>query len=180
MDSNALPTRKNLQLTKQSLTLAQKGHHLLDLKYNALMQELKRAEKSANEIREKLQNLLSAAERFLIVAKMELGQENVSVIWESVPWGNPPTLPPYKINETCVALDQAYVIWQQIFTEQQKLSELEETIISLKSRTHRTRKRVSALRNITIPEYETRAKNITEQLEERERDEMSRLKVARR
>ena len=175
----ALPTRRNLQLTKQNLIFAQKGYDLLDIKYNALMRELKRIEKAANESREKLQILLSTAEHVLTIAQIELGQGKVAEIWESAPWLNCERYPPYKLHETCAALDEAFLSWQQIFEEQQKLAVLEDSISRLNARIHRTKKRVFALRNITIPSYETRVKHITEHLEERERDEMSRLKVAR-
>jgi len=178
MDANALPTKRNLLLAKQSLILARKGHDLLDMKYNALLRELKRAEKTANKIREKLHRLLFIAERALVIAKMEIGEGKFQEIWELISWDSLPNLQ-YKLYETCAAVDEAVLAWEQVFSEEKKLAKIEETLTNLKARSNRTKKRASALRNIAIPSYEQRVKYITDQLEEHERDEMIRLKVAR-
>jgi V/A-type H+-transporting ATPase subunit D len=158
-----LPTKKNLLVAKQNLLLARKGHGLLDMKLNALMRDLKKAEKAAAELREKLEKVLDAAERALIIAKMETGEGiNISEARE--------------LNETNIAYDEAYFIWQKVFAVQEELTKAEEAVAQIKIKKTRTKKRVSALQNIKIPYYEKNVKFISEQLEERERDEMMRLR----
>ena len=44
----------------------------------------------------------------------------------------------------------------------------------------KTQKRANALKNITIPAYETLTKDISNALEEKEREEFTRLKVIKR
>lgn len=44
----------------------------------------------------------------------------------------------------------------------------------------KTQKRANALKNITIPRYETLTRDITNALEEKEREEFTRLKVIKR
>ena len=44
----------------------------------------------------------------------------------------------------------------------------------------KTQKRANALKNITIPKYEPLSKDISEALEEKEREEFTRLKVIKR
>ena len=44
----------------------------------------------------------------------------------------------------------------------------------------RTQKRANALKNITIPHYTQLAKDISEAVEEKEREEFTRLKVIKR
>jgi len=140
-----------------------------------LMREKKRVEKIANEIREELRRLYSIAERAKVIAEIETREGKVQEILETA---TKESLP-YKLNETCAALDEAFFAWEQVLSEEKKLTQLEEAIAKLKSRISRTKKRASALRNIVIPTYEKRVKFISERLEEHERDEMIRLKTAR-
>jgi V/A-type H+-transporting ATPase subunit D len=170
-------SKKNLILAKQGLTLSQKAHDLLEIKLGALFHELKRVEKIVRGLHGELQKILSAAERARLAAEMEIG-EKVAEIWENTQWES--INPPYKLKETCVALDEAFFAWQQVFLLKKKLAEAEEKIANLKIRANRTKKRAAALRNIKIPEYKRRVKYIADRLEEHERDEMVRLKVARK
>ena len=58
-----------------------------------------------------------------------------------------------------------------------KLSTIETSAIRLATNIKKTQKRANALKNITIPTYEAIVKNITNALEEKEREEFTRLKV---
>ncbi|MDR0272250.1 MAG: hypothetical protein LBI27_02910 [Clostridiales bacterium] len=167
---DALPTKKNLILAKTNLTLARKGHDLLELKQNALTLELKRTEKIANELREEVKKLFLLAEHALTIAKMENG-EKICELLETNTLNN--------FFETTAASDEAFFTREMFLSKESELKKIEETLSQLKIRVKRTKKRVSALRNIAIPMYETRVKYISNQLEEHERDEMIRLKTAR-
>ena len=160
---DTLPTKKNLLTARQNLLLAQKGHDLLDMKLNAIMRDLKKAELAVIELREKMEKILTIAQHALIVAKMEVG-EGIDISESR------------ELSETCIAYDEAYFAWQKVFNIREELMLLEDAVEELKTRKNRTKKRVSALRNIKIPVYERNIKYITEQLEERERDEMMRLR----
>jgi len=176
LDTN--PTKRNLLLAKQNHALAIKGFYLIDMKYRALNRELKRKKKAAKILRESLLKLEFAAENAVAKAIAKTGFEKFHSIWENILWESP-ARPAYKLNETNIAIDEAFNIWLNVLASRQKLAAIEEEIARIKARTHSTRKRAAALKNIKIPQYERRIKYITEQLEERERDEISRLKVAR-
>ena len=177
MNADDLPTKKNLLNARQNLTLAKKGHGLLEMKHNALLRELKRTEKTANEIREKLQTLQQKAEHVLTISKMESGEDKVLEIWKNLQWGSAMKKPVYDLTETGASLDEAYILYEEVFFEKHRLAEIEKVLAQLKIRTQRTKKRAAALKNISIPKYEARIKYISTQLEEHERDERIRLRA---
>ena len=57
---------------------------------------------------------------------------------------------------------------------------VENAAIRLAANIKKTQKRANALKNITIPKYEALTKNIQNALEEKEREEFTRLKVIKR
>jgi V/A-type H+-transporting ATPase subunit D len=61
-----------------------------------------------------------------------------------------------------------------------ELSEIEDSVYKLAMEVKRTQKRANALQNIQIPKFRSLVKDITEVLEEREREEFFRLKVVKR
>ena len=54
---------------------------------------------------------------------------------------------------------------------------IENAAYRLASNIKKTQKRANALKNITIPRYEALSKSISDYLEEKEREEFTRLKV---
>ena len=61
-----------------------------------------------------------------------------------------------------------------------KLSMVENSAYRLANSIKKTQKRANALKNITIPHYEDLSKSISNALEEKEREEFTRLKVIKR
>lgn len=168
-----MPTKRNLILAKQNLTLARKGHDLLEIKLGALLRELKRAEKTARELREKIEKIFSSAQRARVFVEIEIGRELADEIFAR-DWNLEKI--PYTLTETCVVFDEAFLAWKKIFLLQKELSEIETEIARQKARATRIKKRAAALRNVTIPAYEQRVKHISVYLEEHERDEMVRIR----
>jgi len=60
------------------------------------------------------------------------------------------------------------------------LAEIEDSVYKLAREIKRTQKRTNALKNIQIPKYEALVKSISEELEEKEREDFFRLKVLKR
>ena len=58
-----------------------------------------------------------------------------------------------------------------------KLTEIENSVYRLANGIKKTQKRANALKNIIIPRFTEQIKTITEALEEKEREEFSRMKV---
>lgn len=76
--------------------------------------------------------------------------------------------------------DEARYQFEKVKKLTVKLSMVENSAYRLANSIKRTQKRANALKNITIPRYETLTKNITNSLEEKDREEFTRLKVIKR
>ena len=74
-------------------------------------------------------------------------------------------------------LDSAYENFHEVKLLTAKLAQIESSVYRLATAVSKTQKRSNALKNIVIPRYEEIVKFITESLEEKEREDFSRLKV---
>ncbi|MCL1864089.1 MAG: V-type ATP synthase subunit D [Defluviitaleaceae bacterium] len=158
--------KANLLTAKKNLALAKKSHDLLEIKQNALLQDIKREEKIIFTIKTELAELTHIAKHAYIMAAMEVGEDA------------PPLTYPYELNGTTAAVDNAFFSRGKMLKKENELFEAETILSQKKERLKRTKKRVSALRNVSIPTYEKHVKYITGQIEEYERDEMVRQKAA--
>ena len=91
--------------------------------------------------------------------------------------GNTPT---YAYYSTKLSLDEAKAAFERVKELSIQLSMIENAAIRLATNIKKTQKRANALKNITIPRYETLTRDITNALEEKEREEFTRLKVIKR
>jgi Archaeal/vacuolar-type H+-ATPase subunit D len=57
------------------------------------------------------------------------------------------------------------------------LAEVDNSVYRLANSISKTQKRANALKNIVIPRYEAQIRDISESLDEKEREEFSRMKV---
>lgn len=158
--------KKDLLLAKKNLQFARRGHDLLEKKFFALNREEKSLQKTVHKMREALREIMpeSDADREIFWQMKDL----------------PADRPPYSLDETTVAFDAAFFLWREIFTREQELADTEARLANLAARARRTKKRVAALGNIVIPKHEQRLKYLSERLEEHERDEAVRGKIARK
>jgi len=85
----------------------------------------------------------------------------------------------YNLHETTSSLDETALAWQQARQLIVAWAAIENTLHILNLHIKKTQKRANALGNITIPKYEAQIKYIEERLEERERDELARLKLVK-
>ena len=76
----------------------------------------------------------------------------------------------YGMLETTGDLDNAIVKFDEVFVDILRLAALEKTAENLANEIEKTRRRVSALENVRIPNLEETIKFITMQLDERNRD----------
>ena len=91
--------------------------------------------------------------------------------------GNRPT---YAYYSTKISLDEAKAAFEKVKELSIQLSAVENSAIRLASNIKKTQKRANALKNITIPRYETLSRDIQNALEEKEREEFTRLKVIKK
>ena len=96
---------------------------------------------------------------------------------ESESSGDAPT---YAFYSTKESLDAAKHAFEKVKELTIRLSMVENAAYRLAANIKKTQKRANALKNITIPHYEQLTKDISNALEEKEREEFTRLKVIKR
>lgn len=88
MDNNAIPTKGNLILAKNSLILARQGYELMDKKRNILIRELMGLVDQARDIQAEIRDTFTSAYRALQRANVEMGINFVADIARNVPVEN--------------------------------------------------------------------------------------------
>ena len=201
MDPREFPTKGNLMLAKNSLALANQGYELMDKKRNILIRELMDLIDEARDIQDEIDSTFTYAYQCLQRANIEHGINMVSQIAYTVPIENSITIQTrsimgteipmvqhqekpmalaYGSNNTSEALDIARERFERVKELTIKLSMVENSAYRLANSIKKTQKRANALKNITIPHYEELSKSISNALEEKEREEFTRLKVIKR
>ena len=197
MSNQIAPTKGNLMATKKSCDLAKLGFELLDRKRNILVREMMALIERAKEIQEKIDVTYEKAFTTLKKAHIALGvceelaqsvpeQKGLSVTFRSVMGVEIPIVRfteqeekgiPFGLYNSNSDLDKAYSCFREVSRLTAGLAEVETSVYLLANAIKKTQKRANALKNIMIPKFEMSKKSITEALEEKEREEFSRLKV---
>ena len=202
MNPNTFPTKGNLILAKNSLALASQGYELMDKKRNILIRELMALIDQAKDIQSEIDVTFQTAYRALQKANIELGISYVQEAGESIPVEDSieikarsimgteiplvhfhkkqEEVPTYAFYSTKESLDQARAAFDRVKELTIRLSMVENSAYRLASSIKKTQKRANALKNITIPSYSGLVQDITNSLEEKEREEFTRLKVIKR
>lgn len=201
MDPNTFPTKGNLILAKNSLALAKQGYELMDKKRNILIRELMELIAEATDIQEEIDTTFTEAYRALQKANIQMGIHEVerialsvsvedsirikrrSVMGTEIPkveYDRKEQGPAYSFYHTKMSLDEACQQFEKVKELTIRLAEVENSAYRLAYNIQKTQKRANALSNITIPKYENRAREIQEYLEEKEREEFTRLKVIKK
>lgn len=201
MDPNTFPTKGNLILVKNSLALALQGFDLMDKKRNILVRELMDLIEEAKGIQSQIDQTFRSAYAALQKANMEIGINTVQTISYTVPiedtiriktrsimgteiplvqFDPDGEIPTYAFYNTKESLDAARQAFEKVKELTIRLSMVENSAYRLAANIKKTQKRANALKNITIPHYEQLTKDITNALEEKEREEFTRLKVIKR
>ncbi len=199
MAEQVFPTKGNLIQTKKSLQLAILGYELLDRKRNVLIREMMTLIDKAKELRDSIDKTYKEAYKALQFANITMGvishyaqsvpiDDSITLSSRSVMGIELPTVeisndPPefsYGFSTTNSALDKAYICFDRVKKLTVTLAEVENSIYRLAIGIKKTQRRANALKNILIPRFEGTVKFITNALEEKEREEFSRLKVIKR
>ena len=77
-------------------------------------------------------------------------------------------------------MDIAYIKFEKAKQISIVLAEIENSVYRLANAIKTTQRRANALKNINIPQFEETVKFISDALEEKEREEFSRMKVIKR
>ena len=198
MDPRTFPTKGNLILAKNSLALANQGYELMDKKRNILIRELMELIDQAKDIQEQIDSTFTHAYKCLQHANIEHGISLVSQLAYTVPiedsikiksrsimgteiplvdYTPDENQPTYSFSTTDESIDRAREAFRKVKELTIKLSMIENAAYRLATNIKKTQKRANALNNITSPTYTTLVSSISNALEEKEREEFTRLKV---
>ena len=196
MAEQVFPTKGNLINTKKSLDLAKVGFELLDRKRNIIVREMMLLIDRAADIQSKIDTCY--AEAYQALQRANVANGICEDIAQSVPVENglslssrsvmgveiplvsldaEPVELSYGFMDTSALVDEAYIKFDQVKKLTAELAEVENSVYRLATAVNKTQKRANALKNIILPRLTSTVKYITDSLEEKEREDFSRLKV---
>lgn len=191
------PTKGNLLIAKSRLALSKQGYELLDKKRNILVREMMLLIDQAKELQTQISTTFSEAYQALQFANISLGISTVDQISKAISLEDQITIkvrsimgveipiigkldpaikPQFGFARTNESLDMAYQKFLKVKQLSLLLAEIENAVYRLAINIKRTQKRANALQNVMIPKYEVITKSMINSLEEKEREEFSRLK----
>lgn len=195
------PTKGNLKIAADSLKLSRSGYELLDKKRNILIREMTQLIESAKEIQDKIDSTFKEAYSALMSANLELGidsveklsfsikpEDSLEVKFRSVMGVEIPVvimeeeklMPSYGFKDSSSFLDEALLKFREVKKMTRLLAQIETSVFRLADNIKKAQKRANSLKNIMIPKFEEETKAIINALEEKEREEFSRLKVIKK
>ena len=198
MDVNLFPTKGNLILARNTLALSSQGYELLDKKRNILIREMMGLIDAAKELQAQIETTFAAAYQALQRANITSGIEQVMEVGTTIPvedsvriysrsvmgteipmvqYESKQEPPKYGFYSTTSALDEARQRFVEVKELSLRLAQVETSVYRLAVNIRKTQKRANALKNVTIPKYTGICKMIEGVLEEKEREEFTRLKV---
>ena len=178
MALKVVPTKGNLIAMKKSLQLANLGYNLMDQKRNVLIKEMMTLLDDVKLIRDQItssyQEAYDAPEDYgiSIAYRSVMGVEIPKIAYDKQPLKMT-----YDIERSNSKVDYAYNCFYNVKQLTVLLAEVENSVYRLANTIRKTQKRANALRNISIPRFESTIKVISEALEEKEREEFTRQKV---
>lgn len=201
MSAKLAPTQGNLVKLTRSMAMAQSGHDLLEQKRQVLMMELVRYIDAARTLQENVARIFSDAYQALQKANISLGIDVVEDISESVPVTSditvrlrsimgveipdvdpldPDPVPSYSFHGSSSAMDSAYASFRKVMALLAELAEIETSVYRLAVQIRKTHRRVNALEKVVIPNNMEQIRFISDVLEEGEREDFTRMKMAQK
>lgn len=197
MATQIAATKGNLIQRKKALVLASNGYELMDRKRNILIGEMMRLVDEVKKLRDEITDAYSTGYFLLQQANISTGvisriasevpvEKGIQLTYRSVMGVEIPDIiynPKekyelvYGIEESNSLIDDAYIQFQKIKDLTMVLAEIDNSVSRLATAISKTQKRANALKNVVIPRYESEIKMISDSLDEKEREEFSRMKV---
>ncbi len=182
--------------------MADKGYDLLDRKRKLLMREMTALTERAKTLQTRISDTFGQAYEALRRANITLGIDSVAFLAEAITEDRGVDIkfysvmgveipvvrdltqeapdPGMSLYQTNIYFDKAVYHFNQVKKLIMELAEVENGIYRLAINIRKTQKRANALKNIMIPRYTALAADISAALEEKEREEFSRLKVIKK
>ena len=199
MSEQIFATKGNLLSSKKSLELAQLGFDLMDKKRNILIREMMLLVDKASDIQSQIDETYAIAYKKLQRANVTLGvnpeiastipvENGIEIDYRSVMGVEIPTVRlaesklkmGYSLSDSNPMLDETERCFNEVKKLTAQLAEVENSVYRLAVAIKKAQKRANALKNIVIPQLTDTIKFITEALEEKEREDLSRQKSIKR
>ncbi|MCL2023077.1 MAG: V-type ATP synthase subunit D [Oscillospiraceae bacterium] len=197
--SKIVPTKSNLISAKKSLALARLGYDLMDKKRTILIREMMTLIDIAQDVQSRIDMVYNNAYKALQRANISLGScdefahcvpidDSLQLSSRSVMGVELPTVSiddrafslHYGLDSTNSQLDEACLQFGEVKKLTAQLAQVESSVYRLALAIKKTQKRANALKNILIPRFEETIRYISSALEEKEREDFGRLKIAKR
>ena len=182
MALKVVPTKGNLIAMKKSLQLANLGYNLMDQKRNVLIKEMMTLLDDVKLIRDQITSSYQEAYDALQEANISMGlitdivnstpeDYGISIAYRSVmgveipkiAYDKQPLKMTYDIERSNSKVDYAYNCFYNVKQLTVLLAEVENSVYRLANTIRKTQKRANALRNISIPRFESTIKVISEE-----------------
>lgn len=201
MSSNYLPTKTNLMKLQESLKITKQGHELLERKRLILTKELEKYKEKGNSLIKEVYDMMENGKALIRNANIDIGIDNlinisygvkiddyidiknITLMGTEIPSAvhNPEVVKRnYGFYNTTNTVDEAVFRFNEIQEKLIELAILQNTIDRLEKSIEKVRTRSNALQNIIIPQDEKILKDISDKLDERDREEFARLKVVKK
>ncbi|MHA1603027.1 MAG: V-type ATP synthase subunit D [Candidatus Freyarchaeota archaeon] len=188
-----------LLMLKRRKNLAEKGHDLLKEKRDALIMEFFDILEDVRKLRNDVNNALKEAYDALALAKMIMGPLKVEEVAASIPSilkldvstrnvmgvrvpllrmeeAESTQISSYGFIDTSAKLDEAVEKFREALKAIIRLAETEAAVKRLAEEIEKTKRRVNALKYVIIPRLTNTIQFIELHLEEREREDLFRMK----
>jgi len=196
MAQNVKPTRMELLNTKKKLKLAEKGYKLLKEKRDALMLEFFATLKEIKRLRAQVAAHILEAQQSLFFAQGLMGvasierlvrglskQSSVTFDVKSIMGVKVPKVSSvqasdewFSATDSSAELDTAVQKYRTLFPALIELAEKQLTLQRLAKEVQKTKRKVNSLEYLLIPALHQTKKEIAFKLEERAREDFTRLK----
>lgn len=200
MQTNIAATKANLIKAKDELKLLEDGYDILDKKRKALIQAYDSKIKERDLLNEKVNETIKSVSHNFKKVLVSIGESDMDSISKTVPIDDSISLKitkfmqteiseidfdevklnlSYSFYETNAGFDEAILSFNELRSKIFKLAELDTTINSLDREIKKTSKKVNSLEKVQIPKYEDMVKTISQNIEEKEREEFSKTKIVK-
>ncbi|MBP2015097.1 V-type ATP synthase subunit D [Anaerococcus degeneri] len=201
MNNDAIASKANLIKAKDELKLLEVGLDILDKKRKALMNAHDSKIKDRDDLNIKVNETMAKVRHSFNKALASIGQEKLENLAGLIPIDNSIKLSTSKFMQTDIAeiefeekkltlsysfyqtnalLDKALIDFNKLRSDLFKLAELDSTINNLEIEIRKANKKVNSLEKIQIPNKTDLIKNISQSIEEKEREEFSKTKIVKK
>lgn len=196
-----LPTKLELIRLRRSLEVSRNVYRILEDKREILIRQLDEFIEKASEARAELDEPLMDAYKSMFDAYLTLGPIQTESIASTTPSVIGVVMKPrsvmgiqvpslevekmqvgltYGFSDSNSALDLASLKFRKIVEVICRAAELENAIFRLAEELKKTQRLINALEYVVIPRYQNAIKFISSTLEEREREDFTKLKIVKR